>query len=389
MNILAELIRKYREIFSEDYDHVFFAPGRVNLIGEHTDYNGGYVFPCAINYGTYAVGKKRNDNIIRLFSENFKNDGIIEFSIEGIQKNDNSWVNYPKGVIQMLKEHGYTINSGFDCCYFGDIPRGAGLSSSASIELSTAVMLDYFFSLSMDRLEMIKICQEAENKFVGVNCGIMDQFVVGMGRKNCGVLLNCNTLEFKYSKIELNDISIVITNSKKQRDLTESKYNLRRTECEEGLFKLKEKLKINSLGDLSIEEFESNKDIIESDDIMRRVRHVVYENHRTKEAVEVLNEGNLKQFGKFMIDSHMSLRDDYEVTGKELDLLFELALDQEGVIGSRMTGAGFGGCTVSLVEDKYIEEFKRNVSEKYKGIIGYEPEFYIAKIGDGAKRVSI
>jgi len=389
MNIPAELIGKYKDIFKEDNESVFFAPGRVNLIGEHTDYNGGYVFPCAINYGTYALGKKRNDNKIRIFSENFRNEGIIEFSTYEINKIDGSWSNYPKGVIKMFIDHGYSLDSGFDCFYFGNIPRGAGLSSSASIELSTAVMLDCFFGFKMDMIDIIKICQKAENQFVGVNCGIMDQFVTGMGKKDCGILLNCSTLEFEYSKIELDNISIVITNSKKQRDLTESKYNLRRRECEEGFYNLKNSLNINSLGDLSIEEFEENKKFIFSDIIKKRIKHVVYENHRTKEAVAALNEGDLNRFGKLMIDSHISLRDDYEVTGMELDLLFKLALNQNGVIGTRMTGAGFGGCTVSLVKDDDIESFKNDISKTYEEQVGYKPEFYIAKIGDGAKQVMI
>ena len=387
--MLKELKDNFREIFESNGEiRSFFAPGRVNLIGEHTDYNGGNVFPCALSFGTYGIAKERTDKKVRVYSKNFKEMGIIEFSLEELvyDKKD-SWGNYPKGVIKIFKDKGYQIETGFDLLVFGNIPNGAGLSSSASIELLTSVILKGLYNLEVSMIEMIKMSQKAENEFIGVNCGIMDQFAIGMGRKNKAILLDCSTLDYTYAPVELSDASIVIGNTNVKRKLADSKYNERRSECERALANLQTKLNIGSLGDLSIDEFEKNKELIKNDIDRKRARHAVYENQRTLLAVEKLNSGDIEGFGKLMNESHISLRDDYEVTGEELDTMVDLAWKEKGTIGSRMTGAGFGGCTVSIVKNENIEDFIKNVGEKYKEKTGLIPEFYIANVGDGAREL--
>lgn len=387
--MLKELKDNFKEIFeSSEEIRSFFAPGRVNLIGEHTDYNGGNVFPCALSFGTYGIVKERTDKKVRVYSKNFKEMGIIEFSLEELvyDKKD-SWGNYPKGVIKIFKDKGYQIETGFDLLVFGNIPNGAGLSSSASIELLTSVILKGLYNLEVSMIDMIKMSQKAENEFIGVNCGIMDQFAIGMGRKNKAILLDCSTLDYTYAPVELSDASIVIGNTNVKRKLADSKYNERRSECERALANLQTKLNIGSLGDLSIDEFEKNKDLIKNEIDRKRARHAVYENQRTLLAVEKLNNGDIEGFGKLMNESHISLRDDYEVTGEELDTMVDLAWKEEGTIGSRMTGAGFGGCTVSIVKNENIEDFIKNVGEKYKEKTGLIPEFYIANVGDGAREL--
>ena len=379
----------FKKVFGDNNNtRTFFSPGRVNLIGEHTDYNGGNVFPCALSFGTYGVISLREDNKVRMYSGNFEEVGIIEFSLDDIKyKKEDNWVNYPKGVIDVMKKHGYNINRGFDVAIYGNIPNGAGLSSSASLELLIAVMMDSLFNFNIDRVDLVKFSQEAENKFVGVNCGIMDQFAIGMGKENNAILLDCNTLKYNYCPIELKDEVLIIANTNKRRGLADSKYNERRSECEEALVELKAKLNITSLGDLSIKEFEENKALIKSDIRLKRARHAIYENQRTLMAKNALENNDLVTFGKLMNESHISLRDDYEVTGIELDTLVELAWKHEGVLGSRMTGAGFGGCTVSLVKKGNVDDFIKNVGQDYKEKIGYEASFYIANIGNGTKEI--
>ena len=379
----------FKKVFGDNNNtRTFFSPGRVNLIGEHTDYNGGNVFPCALSFGTYGVIRLREDNAVRMYSDNFEEVGIVEFSLEDIKyKKEDNWVNYPKGVIDVMKKHGYNINRGFDVAIYGNIPNGAGLSSSASLELLIAVMMDSLFNFNIDRVDLVKFSQEAENKFVGVNCGIMDQFAIGMGKENNAILLDCNTLKYNYCPIELKDEVLIIANTNKRRGLADSKYNERRSECEEALVELKAKLNITSLGDLSIKEFEENKDLIKSDIRLKRARHAIYENQRTLMAKDALENNDLVTFGKLMNESHISLRDDYEVTGIELDTLVELAWKHEGVLGSRMTGAGFGGCTVSLVKKGNVDDFIKNVGQDYKEKIGYEASFYIANIGNGTREI--
>lgn len=389
MTLTQGLRRDFIDVFNQEGEtRIFFAPGRVNLIGEHTDYNGGHVFPCALNFGTYGVARKREDRKVRLYSKNFKDLGIIEFTLDQLKyKEDHGWGNFPKGVLKVFKDNGFVIDKGFEILYFGNIPNGAGLSSSASLELTTSVALRGLFELEVDMISMVKMSQKAENDFVGVSCGIMDQFAVGMGKRGKAILLDCNTLKYKYSTLELGDASIVISNTNKSRELTDSKYNERRSQCERALLQLQEKLRVKSLGELTGEKFEEHKVLITNDIDRKRAKHAVYENQRTIEAVIALEKGDLEKFGQLMKASHISLRDDYEVTGKELDTLVKLAWEQEGTIGSRMTGAGFGGCTVSIVRNDMIDRFIKNVGNKYVEKIGYKADFYVASIGDGAREL--
>ena len=388
--MLENLIKDFKEIFKYNGEvETFFSPGRVNLIGEHTDYNGGFVFPCALDFGTYAVVKKREDKIFRMYSKNFENLGIIEFNLDNLvyDKKDD-WGNYPKGVVKTFLDRNYKIDSGFDVLFLGNIPNGAGLSSSASIEVLTAVILKDLFKLDVDMMEMVKMCQVAENKFIGVNSGIMDQFAVGMGKKDNAILLDCNTLKYEYVPVKLKNMSIIIANTNKKRGLADSKYNERRSSCEEAVKILnKNGINIKYLGELTIAEFEKIKHYITDEEQLKRATHAVTENERAKVAVEFLKKDDIAEFGKLMNKSHISLRDDYEVTGLELDSLVEAAWEEKGTVGSRMTGAGFGGCTVSIVENDYVDNFIKNVGKKYKEKTGLEASFYIANIGDGAGKV--
>ena len=385
---MKPLEQKFKEVFGKDAEQQFFAPGRVNLIGEHTDYNGGNVFPCAIDRGTYGLVSKRADRTFRMYSENFADLGIMEFTLdELVNDKKHDWANYPKGVIKMFVEEGFKIDSGFDFLVSGNIPNGAGLSSSASIEMLTGIVLKDLFHLSIDPIAMALLGKKVENLFIGVNSGIMDQFAVAMGKKDHAILLDCNTLKYDYVPVVLKDEVIVIANTNKRRGLADSKYNERRAECDEALAELQTKLPIKALGELSIEEFEANKDLIKSPIRQKRAKHAVYENQRTLKAQKELSAGNLAEFGKLMNQSHISLRDDYEVTGVELDTLAALAWEQPGVVGSRMTGAGFGGCTVSIVKKDKVDDFIKNVGEAYKNKIGYAADFYIAAVSEGARKL--
>lgn len=383
-----QLLKEFKEKFGSEGDiRSYFAPGRVNLIGEHTDYNGGHVFPCALTIGTYAIVRKREDRNFRFYSTNFESLGVIEASLDNL-KYDKAldWTNYPLGVVWAFVEKGYPVDYGFDMLLFGNIPNGSGLSSSASVEVVTGVALRDLFGY--DDISMIDIAlfgQYSENNFNGVNCGIMDQFAIAMGKKDQAIFLDTSDLSYTYAPIKLANEKIVIACSNKKRGLGDSKYNERRAECEEALAELQTKLDIKALGELSEEEFESNKDLIKSEVRQRRAKHAVYENQRTLKAVDALKAGNLEEFGKLMNASHVSLRDDYEVTGIELDTLVENAWEQEGVIGSRMTGAGFGGCTVSIVKTDCVDKFIENVGKAYLEKIGYAADFYVVEIGDGGR----
>ena len=380
-----QLVKVFKEKFGSEGDiRSYFAPGRVNLIGEHTDYNGGHVFPCALTIGTYAIVRKREDRNFRFYSTNFESLGVIEASLDNL-KYDKAldWTNYPLGVVWAFIEKGYPVDCGFDMLLFGNIPNGSGLSSSASVEVVTGVALRDLFGY--DDISMIDIAlfgQYSENNFNGVNCGIMDQFAIAMGKKDQAIFLDTSDLSYTYAPIKLADEKIVIACSNKKRGLGDSKYNERRAECEEALAELQTKLDIKALGELSEEEFEANKDLIKSEVRQRCAKHAVYENQRTLKAVDALKAGNLEEFGKLMNASHVSLRDDYEVTGIELDTLVENAWEQEGVIGSRMTGAGFGGCTVSIVKTDCVDKFIENVGKAYLEKIGYSADFYVVEIGD-------
>ena len=385
---MKHLEQKFQEVFGAPAEKQFFAPGRVNLIGEHTDYNGGNVFPCAIDRGTYGLVSKRADRTFRMYSENFADLGVMKFTLdELVNDKKHDWANYPKGVIKMFVEEGFKIDSGFDFLVSGNIPNGAGLSSSASIEMLTGIVLKDLFHLSIDPIAMALLGKKVENLFIGVNSGIMDQFAIAMGKKDHAILLDCNTLKYDYVPVVLKDEVIVIANTNKRRGLADSKYNERRAECDEALAELQTKLPIKALGELSIEEFEANKDLIKSPIRQKRAKHAVYENQRTLKAQKELSAGNLAEFGKLMNQSHISLRDDYEVTGVELDTLAALAWEQPGVVGSRMTGAGFGGCTVSIVKKDKVDDFIKNVGEAYKNKIGYAADFYIAAVSEGARKL--
>ncbi|MGL6119684.1 MAG: galactokinase [Fusobacteriaceae bacterium] len=392
MELINNLVKNFKKEFNKDIDaktEVYFAPGRVNLIGEHIDYNGGKVFPTALDFGTYAVLKKRDDKVFRMYSENFKDLGIIEFNLDLLKNTEkDDWANYPKGIIKTFLDAGYRIDSGFDVLFFGNIPNGAGLSSSASIEVLTTVILKNLFNLNISMIDMVKLSQKTENEFIGVNCGIMDQFAIGMGKKDHAILLDCETLEYAYAPFVLKDASIVIANTNKRRGLGESKYNERRASCEAALEDLKAAgLKINSLCDMDSETFESMKHRVKSEEAIPRVRHAVSENLRVLEAMKSLKSGDIEAFGKLMNASHLSLKNDYEVTGFELDSLVEAAWTEPGTIGSRMTGAGFGGCTVSLVQNDKLDSFITNVGKKYFDTTGLKATFYIGNPGDGAKKL--
>ncbi|MFC2090618.1 galactokinase [Bacteroidota bacterium] len=364
---------------------VFFAPGRVNLIGEHTDYNGGYVFPCALSFGTYLLARRNNKRIVRFATTNFDHQGEANLDTP-FEKEGKSWINYPLGVINEFRMIAREIE-GLDLLYSGDIPNGAGLSSSASIEMVTATALNDLFGFNIEAMDLVKLGQKAENNFVGVNCGIMDQFASGMGAENHALFLNCETLEYEKVPLKLDGVKIVIANTNKRRGLADSKYNERRAQCETAVEEISKVKPIENLSRLTLDGFKELNMYIEEDTVKRRAHHVISENDRTLKAIDALNKGDLEKFGQLMNQSHDSLRDDYEVTGIELDTLVEEARKIPGTIGSRMTGAGFGGCTVSLVEEDAIEEFIREVGKNYEEKTGLTPDFYIAEVGDGAKRV--
>lgn len=364
----------------------FFSPGRVNLIGEHTDYNGGHVFPCALTLGTYGIARKRNDRKLRFYSVNFKNLGVIETSLDDLIPSPAAkWTNYPKGVIWAFGKKGYEISQGMDVLIYGTIPNGSGLSSSASLEVLIGVMLKELFHIEISMQEIALIGQYSENNYNGCNCGIMDQFAVAMGKKDCAVFLDTNTLDYEYAAVKLENAKIVITNSKVKHSLVDSAYNDRRSESEEALHDLQKVVDIKTLGDLTEEEFETHKDAIKDEICRKRAKHAVYENQRTIRAVKALKENDIVEFGQLMNQSHISLRDDYEVSCEEIDILVDLAWKIDGVIASRITGGGFGGCTVSIVKNDAVDSFIQKVGTGYQKKTGHEAEFYVVEIGDGAR----
>ena len=365
---------------------LYFSPGRVNLIGEHTDYNGGYVFPCALSFGTYLAVRKNNQRLVRFATTNFDHRGEVKLD-EPFEKEGNSWINYPVGVLNEFRKLAREIE-GVDLLYSGDIPNGAGLSSSASIEMVTAFAMNDLFGFGFDRMDLVKLSQRAENQFVGVNCGIMDQFASGMGAEGHALFLNCDTLDYKRVPLRLDGMKIVIANTNKRRGLADSKYNERRAQCEAAVEALRTRKNIRHLSDLNLDEFHELSRLIPDETQRRRAHHVISENARTLRAIDALNQGDIDTFGELMNQSHDSLRDDYEVTGTELDTLVEEARKVEGTIGSRMTGAGFGGCTVSIVKEDAVEKFIREVGAAYLERTGLKADFYVAEIGDGSKRIT-
>lgn len=383
------ILKKFGEVFGNaEGAGTYFAPGRVNLIGEHTDYNGGHVFPCALTIGTYGAARKREDNRLRFYSMNFDRLGVIESSLEElVPSKEAGWTNYPKGVMWAFEQKGMKLPCGMDLLLNGNIPNGSGLSSSASVEVLTGFILRDFFGFDVTNQDLALIGQFSENQFNKVNCGIMDQFAIAMGKKDNAIFLDTADLSYEYAPIALEGAKIVIACSNKKRGLGDSKYNERRSECETALAELKQEIGIDTLGELDEKTFEQYQSLIKDDVRRRRAKHAVYENQRTMRAVEALKNNDVERFGQLMNVSHVSLRDDYEVTGVELDTLVEEAWKIEGVIGSRMTGAGFGGCTVSIVRDGAIDRFIEQVGKAYQDKIGYAADFYVVEIGDGPRRI--
>lgn len=385
-----KLFDMFAELFGDSEGaRFYFSPGRVNLIGEHTDYNGGHVFPCALTLGTYGAARKREDNKIHLYSMNLDSFGVVEASLDDLtNKKEYNWANYPLGVVWAFKEKGHTITSGFDMVIWGNIPNGSGLSSSASLEVLTGVILaDLFEIKDLSMTDLALIGQYSENNFNGCNCGIMDQFAVAMGKKDHAIFLDTSDLSYEYAPCVLDGAKIVITNSKVKHSLVDSAYNDRRNECAAALKALQSELDIQALGDLTPEEFEAHKSLIKDEIQLQRAKHAVYENQRTIDAVTALKAGDIESFGKLMNQSHISLRDDYDVSCEEIDILVDLAWKIPGVLGSRITGGGFGGCTVSIVKDESIDTFIETIGKTYLEKVGHEAEFYTVDIGDGASRL--
>lgn len=385
-----KLFDMFAELFGDSEGaRFYFSPGRVNLIGEHTDYNGGHVFPCALTLGTYGAARKREDNKIQLYSMNLDSFGVVEASLDDLtNKKEYNWANYPLGVVWAFKEKGHTITSGFDMVIWGNIPNGSGLSSSASLEVLTGVILTDLFEIKdLSMTDLALIGQYSENNFNGCNCGIMDQFAVAMGKKDHAIFLDTSDLSYEYAPCVLDGAKIVITNSKVKHSLVDSAYNDRRNECAAALKALQSELDIQALGDLTPEEFEAHKSLIKDEIQLQRAKHAVYENQRTIDAVTALKAGDIESFGKLMNQSHISLRDDYDVSCEEIDILVDLAWKIPGVLGSRITGGGFGGCTVSIVKDESIDTFIETIGKTYLEKVGHEAEFYTVDIGDGASRL--
>lgn len=384
--MLEKLRAEFEKKFGTHADvRSYFAPGRVNLIGEHTDYNGGHVFPCALTLGTYGLARKREDNKLRFYSVNFDRLGVIETGLDDLTPyKEANWTNYPKGVMWAFEKRGYKLPCGLDILIYGNIPNGSGLSSSASLEVLTGVILKDMFGFDVSMVEIAQIGQYSENNFNGCNCGIMDQFASAMGKKDNAIFLDTNTLEFEYAPVVLDDAKIVIINSKVKHSLVDSAYNDRRNECETALKELQEVVDIKTLGDLTEEEFEAHKDAIKSEIRQKRAKHAVYENQRAIKAVAALKADDVETFGKLMNASHVSLRDDYEVSCEEIDILVDLAWAIDGVVGSRITGGGFGGCTVSIVKNDAVDKFVETIGAEYEKKVGHKAEFYVVDIGNGA-----
>ena len=384
--MLEKLRQEFEEKFGTHGDiRTYFAPGRVNLIGEHTDYNGGHVFPCALTLGTYAVARKREDNKLNFYSMNFESRGIVESDLNDLAPSKAAgWTNYPKGVIWAFEKRGMKLPVGLDVVIYGNIPNGSGLSSSASLEVLTGLVLKDLYGFDVSMIDIALIGQYSENNYNGCNCGIMDQFASAMGKKDNAIFLDTNTLEYEYAPVVLADAKIAIINSKVKHSLVDSAYNDRRNECETALTELQAVVDIKTLGDLTEEEYEANKDAIKSEIRQKRAKHAVYENQRAIKAVAALKENDVETFGKLMNASHVSLRDDYEVSCEEIDILVDLAWATPGVIGSRITGGGFGGCTVSIVKNDAVDNFVSTIGKAYAEKVGHEAEFYVVDIGDGA-----
>lgn len=383
MNI-NDLKEKFESVFKEKPDRVFFSPGRVNLIGEHIDYNGGHVFPCAISLGTYGLVSMRTDDQVACYSLNFETDGVRTFSTKAIHyQADQTWLNYISGTVHLMQEQAGRAVRGFNLLIQGDIPNGAGLSSSASLELLVAYIANQTSQLGLSRLDLIKVGQAVENQFIGVNTGIMDQFAVAMGQENEALFLDVNTLEFDRVPADFGKYALLIMNTNKRRELADSKYNQRRAECEEALARLQKTLDIKHLGVLDVETFEANRHLIADPILEARAKHAVYENQRTLQARAALMDHDIEQFANLLNQSHQSLKEDYQVTGIELDTLVQVAWDHAAVLGARMTGAGMGGCAIALVQKEYLDQVQTEIAQAYQQKIGYAPSFYLAEVSSG------
>ena len=382
-----ELIKEFRNRYHTEPEKIFFCPGRVNLIGEHIDYNGGNVMPCAISLGTWVAISKNIDKRFRFQCLNFPETADLHLQ-ESYSKAGSQWFNFPLGVINELIQQGHPL-SGLNMLFYGNLPIGAGLSSSASIEVLTAFALSNLFGLKISLKKIAVMCKKVENEFIGVNCGIMDQFAVAMGQKDKAILLNCDTLEHEYISFKTGEYDLVIINSNKQRTLADSKYNERFAECGAALKLLKQKLKVGNLCDVSIAEFELNQNLIDDPVLRKRALHVISENARVKDAVFALQTGDLEVFGKLMYASHQSLKELYEVSGKELDTIVDFCKTYTDCIGARMTGAGFGGCAIALVRKNRVDDFEIKLKEHYKNEIGYAPDIFASGAEDGVLEVKL
>ena len=383
------LLSKYENIFPRSEElRYYFSPGRINVIGEHIDYNGGLVFPCAISLGTYAIVSLRNDKVVSVYSESIPKTGVVSFDLTSQLEKDNNWVDYVKGVIDEIKKLGCKVYQGFNAYIYGDLPKGASVSSSASLELLFAEIVREVNKLDLSDLDLLKISQRAENNFVGLRCGIMDQFAIGMSRKNNAILLDCASLDYEYVPLELKENVILIMNTNKSRTLVTSKYNERCDECATGLKLIQDNYKkIDFLCELEESDLKEIKNIITDEVVYKRVHHVVSEMDRVKKTHSSLKEGNLVLVGEMLNASHKSLKEDYEVTGLELDTIVELAQKVPGVLGARMIGAGFAGCAIAIVNKKSVEEVIKQVKTGYKERIGYNCDILIAETSDRTGRI--
>jgi galactokinase len=382
-----ELVTQFLSIYGKSNEdvHLYFAPGRVNLIGEHTDYNNGFVLPCALSFGTYLCARKTDEPFMEFQSDGFNFTMKLPLQ-DNYKRSGHEWINYPLGVVEMFAQKG-NKTGGLQLYYSGNIPPAAGLSSSASIEMVTSYALNDLHGWGYNIMDIIHLCRKAENEFVGVSCGIMDQFAVGQGRKDHAIFLNCGTLAFQHVPLNIPGYRLVITNTNKKRGLEDSKYNERVAECRKAVDYLSGSLGVHSLGEVGYEQFLEYHQLIKDEFVLKRAMHVVTENKRVLEAVKALMNQDFTYFGQLMIQSHNSLRDDYEVTGFELDSLVEISLKQKGVLGARMTGAGFGGCTVAFVKEENLDEFISGVSTAYDARTGLEAQFYLPEVGDGVRKI--
>ncbi|WP_295669815.1 galactokinase [uncultured Mucilaginibacter sp.] len=377
----SHLYKEFNKLYDKEAENAYFSPGRVNLIGEHIDYNGGLVMPCAITFGTYLLVSPNNDGVLRFRSLNFEEKPDIALQ-NHYTKTDEKWFNYPLGIFEYFLKDGHDLQ-GLDMLFYGDIPISSGLSSSASIEVVTAFALNDLFDAGYSKLDLVKLAKSVENNFIGVNCGIMDQFAVAFGEKNKALMLNCDTLDYQAVDSNLGDHILAIINTNKPRKLAESKYNERVQECQAALTALKQELDINNLCDIDTATFNQYSHLITDSVILKRAQHVIEENDRVKLAAVALSNNNLAEFGRLMYASHDSLRDLYEVSGQELDAIVAYSKTDVNVAGARMTGAGFGGCAIALVKENAFEDFSTNVIEYYTDKIGYVPSVYRSLIGDG------